>query len=189
MSLVHPSNERLLLHAEGERSDLIAAHLAACEDCRRLVLEAEAGRQALRSAPLLEFPAERREAVLAALPRRERAFPTRRFLAVVAPMTAVAAVVAVVSLTRPGGDVERAADQMAAEVRQDDAAALEAAPAEAVPVLTVEGPAAEVARLLREAGLDAEVAGDGVEVRGAGAGEIERALERRPAGPVPVYSR
>jgi hypothetical protein len=189
----HPSDERLLLYAEGERTDLVAAHLEACESCRRLVAEVEAGREALRSTPLLEFPADRREAVLAALPRRERTIPVRRFLAVAVPMTAVAAVVAVVALTGAGqGDPERTAEQMAADVQRDEAAALEAAPAEEgilddAPLLTVEGPADEVVAFLRERGFDARVQADGVMVAGAEPGDGGCALERRPAGPLPVY--
>lgn len=194
MSSTHPTDEQLLLHAEGVLADdAVDEHVALCSTCREAVTAAAAGRAALLAAPLLELPASAREEALAALPARPRSRrPGRRFLGVAVPLTALAAVVAVVGLTG-GGDPERAAEQMAADDAQRDApaVAMEAAPAEedAAALRTVAGPAEEVAELLRAEGLDARVVDGAVEVYGAEYREVEEALRDRPAGEVEVRLR
>jgi hypothetical protein len=202
MSEIHPTDEQLLLHAEGEREPAVDSHVATCSECRAAVEASARGAQALRHAPLLEYPAREREDVLAALPPHERA-PRRgrRILGVAVPLVALASVVAVVGLTRGTADPERAAEQMAAQdaARAESAdetppAALEAAPpgedsARAPELRSVAGPAAEVAEVLRAAGLDADVVEGAVEVRGAGAEQVEEALRARADGEVEVRLR
>jgi hypothetical protein len=201
MSELHPTDEQLLLHAEGESEQAVATHVAGCAECAEAVEASSAGRHALRSAPLLELPAARREAILTGLPRRERRRPGRRFVGVALPLVALASVVAVVGLSG-GGDPERTAEQMAAQdvARDAPGAALEAAPAEddvaaeeegaraesAAALRPVAGPPEEVARLLRGRGLDARVVDGAVEVRGAEARQVEEALRNRRDGPVEV---
>ncbi|HVM16258.1 MAG TPA: hypothetical protein VM290_01580 [Gaiellaceae bacterium] len=188
MSELHPTDEQLFLYADGEPSREVEAHLRACADCRGAVDAAAAGRHALRSAPLLELPAARREAILAALPRRGRPpRPGRRFLGVAVPLAAVAAAVAVAALTGDT-DPERVAEEMAAQDAQRDApAAMEAAPAEGRAALPrVAGPPEEVAAALRARGLDARVVAGAVEVRGATRAQVEEALRDRAPGDVEV---
>jgi len=197
---VHPSDEQLLLHAEGEAEPAVRDHVDACAECSAAVRASIAGGEALRASPLLELPAAARERALASLPEPERASrrPSRRLLGVLVPLAAVASAVAVVGLTGGGADPERAAEQMAAEDVQRDApsAAMEAAPAQeeeaaadAAALRTVAGPPEEVAQILRDAGLGAEVVDGAVEVRGAEYRQVEAALRDRPPGEVEVRLR
>jgi predicted anti-sigma-YlaC factor YlaD len=201
----HPTDEQLLLHAEGGREPAVERHLAGCEECREAVAASARGADALRTAPLLEYPAALREEVLVALPTPERARRSgRRFLGVTVPLVALASVVAVVGLTRGTTDPERTAEQMAAQDAgraADDAAAtdapsaaLEAAPldeetARAPELRAVAGPPEEVAATLRDAGFDARVVDGAVEVRDADAAAVEEALRGRPDGDVEVRLR
>jgi hypothetical protein len=202
MTQTHPTDEELLLHAEGGAAPAVAEHVTACEECRSAVAAAQQGAEAVRAAPLLEYPARRREEVLAALPARERGRrPGRRFLGVAVPLVALASVVAVVGLTRGSTDPERTAEQMAAQdagrAAEDTAdapsAALEAAPAEEDAaervIRAVAGPPGEVAEALRDAGFDAEVVDGAVEVRDADPAAVEEALRGRPEGEVEVRLR
>lgn len=201
MSEIHPTDEQLLLYTEGEPAPAVVAHVEACPECRAAVEASTEGARRLQSAPLIEYPAARREEALAVLPPHERdRRPGRRFLGVAIPLVALASVVAVVGLTRGTTGPERTAEQMAAqdagraaEDAGDEApsAALEAAPAEGdtarAPALrSVAGPPGEVADVLRAAGLDAEVVEGEVVVRGADATAVEEALRERPDGDVGV---
>lgn len=203
MSEIHPTDEQLLLYTEGERAPAVAAHVEACPECRAAVEASTEGARRLQSAPLVEYPAARREDALAALPPHERARrPGRRFLGVAIPLVALASVVAVVGLTRGTTGPERTAEQMAAQDAgraSEDAgnaapSALEAAPADeeaagAPAVRSVAGPPGEVAGVLRAAGLDAEVVDGDVLVRDADVAEVEAALRQRPDGEVEVRLR
>jgi hypothetical protein len=191
MSDAHPNDEQLLLYAEGERPAGVAEHVGACATCRQAVADAETGREALRTAPLLELPAGRRETVLAALPGREREprLLRRRFLAVALPLVALAAVVAAVGLIDQS-DPERAAEELREDAAREAPAALEAdAAQQADPVRSVAGPAEEVAEALRARGFDAEVVDGAVEVTGASWTEVEEALQEREDGDVEVRVR
>lgn len=211
----HPDELDLLAYVEEElaaeaRRD-VAEHLVACRSCAESVRKLEAGRSALRAAPLLDLPEGRREKLVAALPDRRdrwRAFrPARGALVVAAPVAAAAALVGVFVLAATqlgGGEGDMAGD--AAQVAEDAGGAeeggatvtdravggdamAESAPALAgAPVRSVAGPPAEVVRLLESEGISAEVV-EGAVVADARAGEVEAALAGRPDGPVEVYAR
>lgn len=212
----HPDELELLAYVEEElaaeaRRD-VAEHLVACRPCAESVRRLEAGRSALRAAPLLDLPEGRREELVAALPDRRdrwRAFrPARRALVVAAPVAAAAAFVGVFVLATQvdlgGGDDDVSGD--AAQVAEDagggeeldraegadtaaeesDTMAESAAPPAGALVRSVAGPPAEVERLLEAQGIPADVV-DRTVVADARAGEVEAALADRPAGPVEVY--
>jgi anti-sigma factor RsiW len=206
MDGAHPHELDLLAFVEDELPDprkaAVVEHLAVCAACAESVRQLETGRYALRSAPLLELPDERRAAALTGLPAR----PVRTGWSwrprLVVPALATAAVVAVAVGVVLTGDFDRDQSEEAAKATltaeegagQDQAAA---APEEAATtdmsralsgdqVASVEGPPAEVARLLRRRGFDAYVADKAVGVRDADPDAVRRALVGRPAGPVPV---
>jgi hypothetical protein len=144
-------------------------------------------------------------------------FTWRRVALVLAPVAGVVAAVAIGLSVADGGGGERESAPAAAEAADASAeqaplaedaggadapaaGAAEAAPpaaesatsalesaARAV-VRSVEGPAAEVARLLSEAGLDARVVDGTVEVRGADPARVEELLEGRADGGVDVVA-
>lgn len=209
MAEKHPDELALLAYVEDDASAeeraTVAEHLAACPACAESVHLLAAGRDALRAAPLLELPSERRDEILAALPERRdpwRLFrPARRALVVAAPVAAAAALVLVFVVAglpdRGGGDEESAAvaedaAEGGAELEQDgDDAATEAAPAtapEGTLLRSVQGPPAEVVRVLEAAGIPAEVVGGQVVATGT-EGDVREALEGRPNGGVDVYVR
>jgi anti-sigma factor RsiW len=205
MDGAHPDELDLLAFVEDELperlKEAVAEHTAVCPACAEAVRQLETGRYALRSAPLLELPEEKREAVLADLPAR----PARRGWTwrprLVVPALATVAVVALATAVVLRGDFDRDESEGAAvgtlsEKAGQDAGG-EAAPEAATTdmsralsgnqVTSVEGPPAEVARLLRRRGFDAYVADQAVGVRDADPSEVRRALVGRPAGPVPVF--
>ena len=207
MDGAHPDELDLLAFVEDELPErlkaAVAEHMAVCAACAEAVGQLETGRYALRSSPLLELPEENREAVLADLPAR----PARRgwtwrprlvvpALATVAVVALATAVVLRADFDRDESEAAKATDTFAAaeEAGQDEGAgAPEAATTDMSRALSgnqvtsVEGPPAEVARLLRRRGFDAYVADQAVGVRDADPSEVRRALVGRPAGPVPVF--
>jgi hypothetical protein len=204
MTGTHPDELALLAYVEEEPRDAeVGEHLTACAACAEKVRLLEAGRDALRSAPLLELSEERRTQILASLPRRRdpwAAFaPLKRVLVVAAPVAAAAALVAVfvsVGTLGGGGDdeegaaVEGAATAMEAtqeRAPQDSAEGGGAERATPTPILEVEGPAREVARELRAKGFDARVLSGSVVVKDADEGDVEVALRDRPLGAVAVF--
>jgi hypothetical protein len=199
------------------RVGAVAAHVASCPRCAEELRLLEAGKAALRDSALLQLPELRRKRVLAELPRqRERrpVFSSRRLVAVLAPVAAVVAIAIAITNADFGsnGDAEQAAAPAVAleandAAREDSASgaaaaepgaaapgeaadaaeALEAAPAPVV--AEVEGPPAEVARFLREAGFDARVRAGEVEVVGADPKAVELALLDYAHGDVRVVVR
>lgn len=203
MTETHPDELALLAYLEEEpRDPAVAEHLTACPACGEKVRLLEAGRDALRSAPLLELSEERRARILEALPPRRdpwTAFrPLRRVLTVAAPVAAAAALVAVFVAvgTLGGGGDEQSAGEGAATATME-AAAPQAEDAEgggtellrAPPLRRVQGPAREIARELRAKGFAARLEKDSVVVTGADPAEVELALRDRPAGAVAVFVR
>jgi anti-sigma factor RsiW len=202
----HPDELELLAYVEEEldsaRARAIADHTAACAICARQVRELETARDALRAAPDLRLPAERRDRLVAELPapgRTPRATP-RRLLALVAALVAVAALLAVVARENGptvGGQAERAAEQAPPQTteaergeaeRSEDTGA-EAAAGKAL-LAEVEAPPARVADFLRERGYEARVVDGSVEVRTKRPDTVQRLLNRRFArGDVSVYVR
>jgi anti-sigma factor RsiW len=212
MAEKHPNELELLSFVEedlgaGARRD-VAEHLVACRTCTEQVRRLEAGREALRSAPSLELPEERRDEIFAALPVRldpwRRFRPVKRAFVVAVPVAAAAAlaVVFVVSGTPQlgGGDDSDSASPAAAEETARDEGGLEAMTgAEAAPMVTppegttfvrfAQGPPAELVRLLAGEGIQAKVEPGGGVIAQARAGEVRAALASRATGDVPVYVR
>jgi anti-sigma factor RsiW len=215
MAEKHPDELELLSYVDEElpadaRRDVVE-HLVACRACAESVRRLEAGRDALRAAPLLELPEERRQEVIAGLPERRdpwRPFrPVRRAILVAAPVAAAAAFVGVFVFAAvqldSGGDDDADSGGEAAQVAEDAGGGADAAETGRVedadtsaqalegkgpPVVSVAGPPAEIVRVLRSEGIAAEVV-EGAVVADARAGEVEAALADRPTGPVEVYVR
>jgi anti-sigma factor RsiW len=196
VSGTHPDEIQLLDYVEEDLDSasrgVVEAHLAGCPECAEQISRLEAGREALRGAPMLEAP----EHIRPELPERPSArrftLRPRRLVAVLAPVAVVAAVVAVVATTDPsqneGDEGQRAA---AAQTTAADSAegGAEAAPSQALSATTVRsvaGPAQEVFQALLAQGFDARRLDDRVEVRGATRERVEVALAERPNGPVEV---
>jgi hypothetical protein len=219
MAEKHPDEIALLSYVEDELAadhrQEVVEHLVSCPSCSQHVRRLEAGRDALRAAPLLELPEERRRELLSGLPERPdrwRLFrPVRRALVVAAPVAGAAVLVGVFVLAgtqlRGGGgddDSEGAgAGGEAAETMTDSQRANEAAPEEssadadqrtsllfkdAVLVRRVQGPPAEILDLLGHEGITAEIVEGAVIARAARA-DVRAALAERPAGGVDVYVR
>lgn len=188
----HPSNLELFEHVEGDlRTSAVAEHVERCERCAGVVRQLELAREALRSAPLLELPPKRLQQMVGELAHRDPRAPclsVRRLIVVLTPVAAVLLAVAVLTdgTSRPGREERSAPPAQTSLAASDSAETLRAA---APVVATVVGPAQEVAALLRERGLDARVVDGSVEVTGADAEEVKRALGQRPAGDVPVTLR
>jgi len=208
MAEKHPDELELLSFVEeeldqGARQE-VAEHLVACRSCADQIRRLEAGRDALQAAPLLELPGDRREEIMASLPERRdpwRLFrPAKRALVIAAPVAAAAALVGVfvlggTQLSGGGGDDEAAGD--AAEATMDQAERAEggeeASPQFSTPgttlVRTVQGPPAEIVRLLENEGITARVEPSGAVVAEGLAVDVRAALAGRPGGDVPVYVR
>jgi anti-sigma factor RsiW len=193
----HPEDLDLFEYVEGDldgkRAPEVAAHVATCERCAKEVRLLEAGKAALRESALLELPPKRRAIVFRELPRRERGrgFSPKQLVAILTPVAAALAVVAVL-VSRPSNGGE-SASPAAKTALASPAQAFEAGPqdsrAAATRVRAVRGPASEVAADLRRAGLQARVRSGRVEVTGATAAEVKYALLDRPGGVVGVYVR
>jgi hypothetical protein len=208
MAEKHPSELELLSFVEeeldeGAHRDL-AEHLVACRSCSDHVRRLEAGRAALRTAPMLELSDERRGEILAALPERPdrwRLFrPVKRAVVIAAPVAAAAALVGVFVLAgtqlRSGGDDDAASGDAAEATMLEDAGGgdEEAAPERSIPegatlVRTVEGPPAEIVRMLELQGIPARVDAAGAVAADAPTAAVEDALADRPEGDVAVYVR
>jgi anti-sigma factor RsiW len=196
VSETHPDEIQLLDYVEGDLDTasrgVVEAHLAGCAECAEQISRLEAGREALRGAPMLEAPV----GLLGELPEQarpaRRTFRPGRALAILAPVAAIAGVVAIVATTNPGGgdqseEAGRAAATMAAGV--EEGGGEEGAPTQALDaavVRSVAGPPNEVVQVLLAKGLDARRLDDRVEVRGTTRERVEVALADRPNGPVAV---
>jgi hypothetical protein len=208
MAGMHLEELELLSYLEGNLDDTrrgqVASHLETCERCAQELRAVEAGRAALRSAPMLELPPERLEAMLTRLPSRAATPPgvIRRALPVAAALAAVAALAGgafVLGTSGEGGDD-------AAGVAQDEASDAggggeatattdgsttdkrQSAPSTGKAAL-VAGSPTNVARRLRRDGFDARAVNGRVIVRGATAAEVRKALETLDTGPVRVVVR
>lgn len=213
MAGAHPTEIELFEYVEGDLEEAatvtVRAHLETCPACAATVTELEQARRSLRDSPLLGLPAARLDAILSTLPAQERDRPAlleflsspKRLVAVLAPVAAVVVAVVALTTTGGGGGDEEAAREAgkaapAATMAQADAeagaatgGALDTVPLEAAvpPVVSVQGPAREVVKLLAAAGYQAEVVNGTVEVSGATEDEVRKALEGRPAGDVAVF--
>jgi hypothetical protein len=216
MAGIHPEELELLAYLEGELDDRrrgqVASHLETCEICADDLRAAETGRAALRSAPMLELPAERLEALLTRLPARASTSPglLRRALPVAAALAAVAALAggAFVLGTSGRGDDSGSAGGLtqdeassaggggadtrgsAGEV-QDGSTTQTFQDAQSAPLKakSVAGSPASVARRLRRVGFDARVDSGTVIVQGATDAEVRKAREAFDSGSVPVFFR
>jgi hypothetical protein len=205
----HPDELELLSFVEEELDDAarreVAQHLAECAGCSAQIRRLEVGRDALRTAPLLELPEARRTEIVSGLPDhpdRWRLFrPVKRALVIAAPVAAAAALVGVFILGGTqlggGGDDEAGGDAAALESTDMERATGGGQEAQPQPqadtaaqlVRRVQGPPAEIVRILESEGIAAEVEpGQGV-LADARAGEVRAALSDRPDGTVAVYVR
>ena len=188
MAGMHPEELELLAYLEGELDDLrrgqVASHLETCDLCAQELRAVEAGRAALRSAPMLELSQERLDAVLTRLPSRATT-PRgliRRVLPVAAALAAVAALAggAFVLGTNGGGEGAATTKRESTVESQDGPSYLRAA---------VAGSPASVARRLRRHGFDARAVNGRVIVRGATEADVRKALKQFDPGPVRVLIR
>lgn len=204
MDGAHPNELDLLAYVEEDlpepRKAAVAEHVAGCQACADSLRQLETARQVLRSAPLLELPAETRAAVMAGLPARAPKPRLRWRPAFVAPALAAAAVLALVTgvvltVDWNGRDQEEAAEftpSPAAPATSEAEAGAEAGGAEddkralSSALRSVQGPPREVALNLRRQGFDARVVDSTVRVRNADPDAVMRALADRPDGPVVV---
>ena len=213
MAGMHPEELELLAYLEGELDDphhtQVASHLETCERCAQDLRAVEIGRAALSSAPMLELPQERLEALLTRLPSRAATPPgfIRRALPVAAALAAVAALAggAFVLGTSGEGDDEasgvaqdEASDAGGGAVQgggsttresTDEGTEFEGVPPPTLRAARVAGSPASVARRLRRDGFDARAVNGRVIVRGATAAEVRKALETLDTGPVRVDVR
>ena len=174
MAGMHPEELELLAYLEGELDDPrhaeVASHLEACDRCAQELRSVESGRAALRSAPMLELPSGRLEAMLTRCrPRCETAGLIRQVLPVAAALAAVAALAggAFVLGTIDGGDDESASAPAQGEasdaggggeaVATTGGATTDKRQSGSVPLkaVSVAGSPATVARRLRSDGFDA----------------------------------
>lgn len=208
MGAEHPDELTLLAYVEDEliptERGALAAHVATCPECGEHVRLLEAGRDALRDAPLLELPEERRRALLRDLPERREwsAFlkPLRSGLWKAAPALAalllVGAFAAFATQLGGGGDDESGEGAGGGMVVQQEEAATERAveggdAAEAVGApgtlaRRVRGPRRQVLRELRRIGYRAVLREGAVVVTADTVEEIGVLLADRPPGAVPV---
>jgi hypothetical protein len=200
MAGVHPDEYALLDYVDGEGDPAVAAHVSSCAACTDQVRLLEAGRDALRSAPLLELGEERRKVLVRGLPERERRRPFAARLgpaaAAAAALVLVAGIVALATLTGGGGGSDEGGGMAgggAAAEGQSDAAGTpttgtRAAQAQGAPVRRVKGPPSAVLRLLHGRGIPAVLL-DGSVVAKADRDDVQLALKDRPPGAVAVYVR
>jgi anti-sigma factor RsiW len=214
MTEKHPNQLELLAYVEHELDPgphrELAEHLAVCPSCAEQVGRLEAGREALRAAPLLDLSEDRKQTIMWSLPDRPDRWaffrPVKRALVVAAPVAGAAALIGVFVLagTQLGGGGDDDAGGEAAQVGADEGAAetteqegppqTEGAPLRDIPagatfVRTAQGPAAAIVRALKREGITAEVDAEGRVIAEARAGEVRAALAGRPPGDVPVYVR
>jgi anti-sigma factor RsiW len=208
MAGMHPEELELLAYMEGDLDDprrgQVASHLETCDLCAQELRAVEAGRAALRSAPMLELSQERLDAVLTRLPSRAMTPPglIRRVLPLAAALAAVAALAggAFVLGTNGGGDDEGASGvaqdeasdaagggEGAATTKKESTVGTQDAPSYLR--TAVAGSPASVARRLRRDGFDARAVNGRVIVRGATEADVRKALEQFDPGPVRVLIR
>jgi anti-sigma factor RsiW len=192
----HPHDIELFEYVEDElppaRRDEIAAHLATCGVCAEQVVQAVAGREALRETTLLELPEGRREEILRNLPtperypRERRGFFSKQLLAGIAALLLVAALAAV--LVKTGGNSESSAGGTgggAAEATATSGGGGKAEDAHAAGLFAGGSPE-DVADDLKRKGFDASVRQDRVVVHGATKAQVREALADRGPGDVKV---
>jgi len=180
----------------------IEAHLETCSVCSEQVTRVEAGREALHGARLMHLPERRREGVLMNLPtqarepERRRALTPKQLIAVLTPVLATAAVVAVLvnsagnsgsgSAERAGGGAAASAETRATSGGSGSGSGPQAAMDRAKAALSTSGTADEVAGELRDKGFNAFVRADKVVVEGASKKAVREALADRGPGDVEV---
>jgi Putative zinc-finger len=209
MTEKHPDQLELLAYVEEELDPgphrKLAEHLAACPSCAEQVRRLETGREALRTAPLLDLSDDRKQTILWSLPDRPDRWaffrPVKRALVVAAPVAGAAVLIGVFVLAgtqlggggdddSEGGEAAQVADEGAGQTSEDRPEA-ESAPLADEPTFLrrVQGPAAAVVRVLEGEGIPAEIDAQGRVIAEARPGEVRAALSGRPPGDVPVYVR
>jgi putative zinc finger protein len=132
----HPEDLELLAYVDdelpGDRRRALAEHLDACKACAETVSKLEAGRDALRAAPLMKLPPTMRERMSMTLDRfgPERRQPVRRtyvspmrLVTILAPVAIVVAlIVTIADLTGNGGSEREAGGDAAAQAEREEGA-------------------------------------------------------------------
>jgi anti-sigma factor RsiW len=191
----HPDDIELFDYVEDDlpqaRRAEIEAHLAACSICSEQVARVESGREALHGAQFMHLPVRRAEGVLMNLPTqapergRRRALTPKQLIAVLTPVIAVAAVVAILvnSGSNSGSRSSAAGGAAATAADTRSASSPEAAQASN---LSSSGTATDVAAELRSKGFSASVQDDRVVVNGATTKQVRQALADRGPGDVQI---
>ena len=200
----HPDDIDLFEYVEDDlpaaRRAEIQAHLSTCSACSEQVARVEAGREALHGAQFMHLPAKRAEAVFMNLPtsvrepgRRRRALTPKQLIAVLTPVIAIAAVVAVlVNSGQNSGSGSAAGTGVggagAAAATSEDATRSPTPSAEAFQAnkLSASGTATDIAAELRSKGFDAVVQRDKVVVKGSTKKAVREALADRGSGSVQI---
>ncbi len=193
----HPDDIDLFDYVEDDlpeaRQAEIEAHLSACSACSEQVARVEAGRDALRGAQFLHLPERRSEGVFMNLPTqvrepgRRRALTPKQLIAVLTPLVAVAAVVAVLVKSGSNSGSNSAASAGGAAATSADTRAAASSPEAAQAAgLSASGTATDVAAELRGKGFSALVQGDKVVVKGASKRQVREALADHGPGAVQI---
>jgi anti-sigma factor RsiW len=196
----HPTELELFDYVEGEldtaSAETVHTHLARCAECAGQVERVQAGRDALRGSQFLQLPERRREGVLVNLPTRRRppgerggwSWGPKQLIAVLTPVAAIIAVVAILAnTTGQGSESQAGATAGGGEaagggaVQEPTRSALAGETA-----YSAAGTPADVAAELRDKGFRAEVQRDSVVVRGASKQRVRQALADRGPGEVAV---
>jgi anti-sigma factor RsiW len=194
----HPNDIDLFDYVEGDLADArrveIVTHLAGCPACAEQVQRVQAGKEALRESQFLHLPARRVEGVFMNLPTqprgpgRRRAFSPKQLIAVLTPVVAVVAVIAVLTNSGTGMKTDDQGASAGGGASKAQAEAVTSATATTTgAVYSAVGPPADVAQALRDKGFRADVEGDRVVVKGATKKQVRRALADRLPGDVLVF--
>lgn len=191
----HPNDIDLFDYVEGDlagprRAD-IDAHLAGCPVCAQQVQRVQAGKAALRGSQFLHLPERRIEGVFMNLPTqprepgRRRALSPKQLIAVLTPVIAVVAVIAVLASTGTGTgtkqqDQSASGGGVAAEASGTGTRAASQAP------FSVAGTPGEVVTELQDKGFSAKRRGKTVVVTGATTEQVREALADRGPGDVQI---
>lgn len=196
----HPTEIELFDYVEGDLdaagAEAVGLHLASCAECAGQVERVQAGREALRGSQFLQLPERRRDGVLMNLPthrrdvRERRGWSPKQLVAVLTPVAAIVAVIAVLANTNGGGSTSEAggtadgasAGSGGAEVQESTRSATLTGET----AFSAAGTPTDVAQELRDKGFRAEAQKDAVVVHGASKERVRQALADRGPGDVPV---
>jgi len=195
----HPDDIDLFEFVEDDlpqaRRAEIEAHLGACSVCAEQVARVEAGREALHGAQFMHLPERRAEGVFMNLPTRapergrRRALSPKQLIAVLTPVIAVAAIVAILVNSGSNSGSNTSAAGGAAATAGGETRSASSPEATQASSLSSSGTATDVAAELRNKGFSAFVQDDRVVVKGATTKQVREALADRGPGDVQIVVR